>query len=214
MLASLIPIFSGARITVREAISTYGLGAGAGLLDPLLARMDRIPRLVSLTISNTFRNRGRVLLTQITLVLSGLIFLMVMSTGDSVRNTFGDVIFSILRYNVSFQFEDPERIHQVEALTLAHPEVKAVEMWNWGGGQIRPEGLPESDDDESVLMFGVPVPTTLYGPQMRAGRWLRPEDTHAMVLNEKLGEEGGVGLGDWVTVDHGVDGETSWQVVG
>jgi putative ABC transport system permease protein len=214
LLASLIPIFSGARITVREAISTYGLSAGAGLLDRLLARMDRIPRLVLLTISNTFRNKGRVLLTQITLVLSGLIFMMVMSTGDSVRNTFGDVIFSILRYNVAFEFEDPERIIQIEALTLAHPEVKAVETWNLGGGAIRPAGQPESEDDEGVLMFGVPLPTSLYGPQMRAGRWLRPEDTYAVVLNQELAEEAGVGLGDWVTVDHGVDGETSWQVVG
>ena len=192
LLASLIPIFSGARITVREAISTYGLGVGAGLLDRLLAKMERIPRLVVLTISNTFRNKGRVFLTQITLVLSGLIFMMVMSTGDSVRNTFGDVILSILRYNVTFIFEDPERIHEVEALTLAHPEVKAVEMWNLGGGQIRPTSQPESDDDEGVLMFGVPLPTSLYGPQMRAGRWLRPEDTHAVVLNQELAEHFGI----------------------
>jgi putative ABC transport system permease protein len=214
LLASLIPIFSGARITVREAISTYGLSAGVGLLDRLLARTERIPRLVVLTISNTFRNKGRVLLTQITLVLSGLIFMMVMSASDSVRNTFGDVIYSILRFNVSFQLKDPERISQVEALTLAHPEVKAVELWNLSGGAIRPQGQPESDDDEAVTMFGVPLPTRLYGPQMRAGRWLRPEDTHAMVLNQKLAEEAGIGLGDWVTVDHGVQGETSWQVVG
>jgi putative ABC transport system permease protein len=214
LLASLIPIFSGARITVREAISTYGLSTGAGLLDRLLARTERIPRLAVLTISNTFRNKGRVLLTQITLVLSGLIFMMVMSAGDSVRNTFGDVIFSILRFNVNFQFEDPERIHQVETLTLAHPEVKAVELWNLGSGAIRPAGQPESDDDEGVVMFGVPLPTTLYGPQMQAGRWLRPEDRQAVVLNQKLAQEVGVGVGDWVTVDHGVDGETSWQIVG
>jgi putative ABC transport system permease protein len=214
LLASLIPILSGARITVREAISTYGLSAGAGLLDRLLARTERIPRLVVVTISNTFRNKGRVLLTQITLVLSGLIFMMVMSAGDSVRNTFSDVIYSILRFNASFQLKDPERISQVETLTLAHPEVKAVELWNLSGGAIRPAGQPESDDDEAVTMFGVPLPTSLYGPQMRAGRWLRPEDTHAMVLNQKLAEEVGIGLGDWVTVDHGVQGETSWQVVG
>jgi len=92
--------------------------------------------------------------------------------------------------------------------------VKAVEMWNLGGGQIRPTSQPESDDDEGVLMFGVPLPTSLYGPQMRAGRWLRPEDTNAVVLNQELAEEAGVSLGDWVTVDHGVEGETSWQVVG
>jgi putative ABC transport system permease protein len=214
LLTSLIPILSGVSITVREAISTYGLSVGAGLLERLLAKMKRIPRLVLLMVSNTFRNKGRMLLTQITLVLSGLVFMMVMSTGDSVRNTFGSLIFSILKYNVNFQFEDPERIHQVEALALAHPEVKAVEMWNLSGGQIRPEGQPESEDDEGVLMFGVPLPTTLYGPQMRAGRWLQPEDTHAVVLNQKLADEVGVGVEDWITVDHGVEGETDWQVVG
>jgi putative ABC transport system permease protein len=214
LLTSLIPILSGVRITVREAISTYGLSVGAGLLERLLARMERIPRLVLLTISNTFRNKGRVFLTQITLVLSGLVFMMVVSTGDSVRNTFGDLIFSILRYNISFVFEDPERTHQVEALTLVHPEVKAVEMWNLSGGQIRLQGQSESEDDDGVLMFGVPLPTTLYGPQMRAGRWLQAEDTYAVVLNQKLADEVGVGLGDWVTVDHGVEGETEWQVIG
>jgi putative ABC transport system permease protein len=35
-----------------------------------------------------------------------------------------------------------------------------------------------------------------------------------VVLNQKLAEEVGLGLGDWVTVDHGVEGETNWQVVG
>jgi putative ABC transport system permease protein len=87
-------------------------------------------------------------------------------------------------------------------------------MWNVGGGQIRPKGQSESEDDEGVQMYGVPLPTTLYGPQMRAGRWLQPEDTYAVVLNQKLADEVGVGLGDWVTVDHGVEGETDWQVVG
>jgi len=214
LLASLIPIFVGATITVREAISTYGLSASSGLLERLLAKMDRVPRLVLLTIGNTFRNKGRVFLTQVTLVLSGLIFMMVMSVSDSTRNTFGDVIFSILRYNVSFIFEDPERISRVESLTLTHPEVKAVEMWDLGDGNIRPVDQAESDDDERVTMFGVPLPTTLYGPQMRAGRWLQPGDTYAIVLNQKLAEKIGIGLGDWVTIDHGVKGETTWQVVG
>jgi putative ABC transport system permease protein len=214
LLASLIPIFAGATVTVREAISAYGLSAGSGLLEQLLAKRERVPRLVLLTISNTFRNKGRVFLTQVTLVLSGLIFMMVMSVGDSARNTFDDVILSILRFNVSFEFEDPERIHQVETLTLAHPAVKSVEMWNLDNANIRPASQLESDDDEGATMFGVPLPTTLYGPQMRAGRWLWPEDTYAIVLNQKLAAEVGTGLGDWVTLDHGVKGETTWQVVG
>ncbi len=214
LIASLIPIFSGARITVREAISTYGLSAGGGWLERLLAKSERVPRLILLTLSNTFRNKGRVILTQITLIISGLIFMMVMSVGDSTRNTFGEVIFSILRYDVSFVFEDLERIREVETLTLAHPAVKAVEMWDLDNGNIRLTSQAESDDDRQVTLFGVPLPTTLYGPQITSGRWLQPGDTAAMVLNQKVAREVGIKLGDWVTVDHGIKGETTWQVVG
>jgi putative ABC transport system permease protein len=214
LLASLIPIFSGARVTVREAISTYGLSAAAGWLGRWLATVQRVPRMVLLTLNNTFRNRGRVILTQISLVGSGLIFMMVMSARDSVAFTFGDLLFSTLRFNVSLAFEDEERIDRVEQLTLAHPDVKAVEMWGFAGGTVRPAGQPESNDDESAIVFGVPVPTTLYGPQLRAGRWLQPEDTYAVVLNQELAKDAGVGVGDWITLDQNLYGESAWQVVG
>jgi putative ABC transport system permease protein len=214
LLASLIPIFTGARITVREAISSYGLSAKASLLDRLLARIKRLPRQIMLTVSNTFRNRGRVALTQITLVLSGLVFMMVMSVQDSAAYTFGDILFGINNFNVFLSFKDPERVKRVEELTLAHPAVRAVEMWHSDGPRIRPADQPESEDDELIDLTGLPLPTTLYVPQMRAGRWLLPEDGHAVVLNQRLAGRIGVGMGDWVTFDHGVKGETTWQVVG
>ncbi len=50
--------------------------------------------------------------------------------------------------------------------------------------------------------------------RMRAGRWLQPDDTHAVVLNEILAKDVGVGLGDMVTLNHGLKGESDWQVVG
>lgn len=215
LLASLVPIFAGSRITVREAISTYGLSTGgSGWLDRLLAKAQRIPRLVLLTLSNTFRHKGRVILTQITLVGSGLIFMMIMSVRDSAAYTFSDMLFSVLRFNVSLQFEDPERMGYVEELTRTYPGVKAVEMWGLEGASIRLAGLPESEEDESALLFGVPLPTTLYGAQLRAGRWLQPDDRYAVVLNQKLAEDAGVTLGDRVTFDHGVKGESTWTVVG
>jgi len=214
LLASLIPIFSGARVTVREAISTYGLSTRAGLFERMLAKIQRIPRMVVLTITNTFRNKWRVVLMQIALVLSGLIFMMVLSVRDSVVYTIRDVLGSILNYNVSFVLEDAERIGHVEALTLAHPDVKAVEMWGFEGGTIRLAGEPETEDDEGITMFGIPLPTDLYGYQLRAGRWLDPADTYAIVLNQKLAKDAGVGVGDWITVKHGTKKESTWLVVG
>lgn len=214
LLVSLVPIFTGSRITVREAISSYGLSAQTGRLSRWLAKTQQLSRSLLLVISNTFRNKWRVILTQLTLIGSGLIFMMVMSVGDSVRYTFGDLLFSILQFDVSLAFEDEERIDQVERLTLSHPDVRAVEMWGFGGGTIRRADQPESNDDEGAVMFGVPLPTQLYGPQLRQGRWLEPTDTYAVVLNQKLAEEAGVTVGDWIIFDQALYGESQWQVVG
>lgn len=214
LLAALAPVFSGARVTVHEAIYTYGLSSDVRLLDRLLAKIHAVPRLILLTTSNAFRRRRRVVLTQITLVLSGLIFMMVMSARDSLVYTFNDVLFSILDFNISLLFEHPERIDRVEQMTAVRPEVKAVEMWQVNGATIRPLGQPPSRDDVRAVLFGVPLPTALYHPQMEAGRWLQPGDTHALVLNQKMAADIGVGVGDGVVFDQGVLGETSWQVVG
>jgi putative ABC transport system permease protein len=214
LLISLIPIFTGARITVREAISTYGLSAKTSLLNRILARIGWLSRVAILMISNTFRNRGRLILTQLTLVGSGLIFMMVMSARDSVAFTFNDILFDILNYNVTFQFEQPERIAQIEAMTLARPEVTEVEMWAISQATIRPVGQPESNEDEGALLWGVPLPTTLYNPQVRQGRWLGPDDTYTIVLNQELAKDVGVGLGDRVTLDQNLYGESEWTVAG
>lgn len=214
LLASLIPIFNGSRITVREAISSYGLGSDTGLIERIFAKAKTISRLVLITISNTFRHKWRVLLLQVSLVMSGLIFMMVISVQDSVTYTIRDVMFSILNADVTFVLQRGERIEHVEQLALSHPKVQAVEMWGLTNAKLRPKGQPESEDDESATLFGVPLPTQLYGYQLRGGRWLDPQDTYAIVLNQQLAKDVGVGVGDWVTINYGDQGERDWQVVG
>jgi putative ABC transport system permease protein len=214
LLASLFPVFSAARITVREAISTYGLSTKTGLLERILTRLKIISRLVLITISNTFRHKRRVLLLEIALVISGIMFMMVVSVRDSVIYTIQDVMFTILDADITMAFEDFYRIDYLEELTLAHPEVEAVEMWGLADATIRLAGQEETDDDESITLFGVPLPTQLYGYQLRAGRWLDPDDSFAIVLAQNLAEETGVGVGDWVTIKYGEKQERDWLVVG
>jgi putative ABC transport system permease protein len=214
MVASLGPIWRAMRITVREAISTYGLAATAGLLERLLTRVQQVPRLALLTVSNTFRNKWRVLLTQATLVTSGVIFMMVVSTQESATYTFGDLLFSILRFNVALKFEQPERIEQIEALTMAQPGVKAVELWGLSLPKMWLANQPKRNENQTVQLFGVPLPTHLYGPHIQAGRWLQPGDTYAVVLNQRLAKRTGIKVGDRVIFDHGPYGKSEWQVVG
>ncbi len=214
LVASLIPIFSGARITVREAITTYGLNIRVGLLERVGARLRWVSRMVLLTLSSAFRNKARVVRTEIVLVLSGLIFMMVLSVRDSIVYTVTDVIFSILNADVTYVLDHAYRIEQVEQVALSYPSVSGVELWALANVKIRPASRAESEDDKSTLLFGVPLPTQMYGYQLRAGRWLAPDDSYAIVLNQKLASDVGVKVGDWVTLKYGEKQERNWQVVG
>jgi len=214
LVIALIPIISGARITVREAVSTYGLGGVSGLLDKALAKLQFLPRILALTLSNTFRNKKRVAFTQITLVGAGVIFMVVVSTRVSLIYTFSDILFSIFNVNVMLDLQDAERIEEIETISLSLPEVEAVEVWGTARGKARIMGQPEANDDNEINLRGLPVPTEAYRPQMRAGRWLQPDDTYAMVLNQAVADEIGVEVGDWITVDIPTKRESNWEIVG
>ncbi len=219
MLAPLLtatpPILKGSGITVREAISSYGLGGGGGLLDRLLGRLAFVPRMTSMAFSNTFRNKTRVFMTQITLVGAGILFMAVLSTQASIRFHFGPILFDTLRANILLNFADEERFSAVERLVRqSSAKVSEIEMWASVSGEMRPAGQPASFDDLTVSVDGIPIPSQLYGHQLRAGRWLQPNDTFALVIHQKRAAELGVGVGDWVTMDIPLKQEVDWQVVG
>ncbi len=209
------PILKGSGITVREAISSYGLGGGGGLLDRLLGKLAFVPRMTSMAFSNTFRNKTRVFMTQITLVGAGILFMAVLSTQASVRFHFGPILFDTLRANILLNFEDEERFTAVERLVRQEsPTVSDIEMWALISGEMRPAGQPASFDDLTVTITGIPIPSRIYGHQLRAGRWLQPDDTFAVVMHQERAAKLGVGVGDWVTMDIPLKQEVDWQVVG
>jgi putative ABC transport system permease protein len=68
MLVATIPVLRAARVTVREAISSYGLSGSGGWIGHVLARLRELPRVVSLALSSVFSNLGRIGTTQFALV--------------------------------------------------------------------------------------------------------------------------------------------------
>jgi putative ABC transport system permease protein len=89
LLAAMVPVIGGVRITIREAIGSHGIGTdfGEGVLDRLISRVRRLPRPLALSLRNTFRRKMRILLTLATLTFSGLMFMMVLSTARSLDAT-------------------------------------------------------------------------------------------------------------------------------
>ncbi len=216
LLAALWPVLQGAGISVREAIAAYGLGRGrygAGRIDKIMGRVQGIPRMAVLALRNTFRRAGRVALTEITLMAAGAIFMVVVTTGDSFHRSYSR-IWDAWGYDVALIFNGFERAGKLESAILSNPDVKGVELWVWMQAKTHLPGETGLGNEFSAQVRGVPYNTQMYRPDLSAGRGLDPADGHAVVLNQKLANDMGVGLGDPVVIDLGGGKETTWTVVG
>jgi putative ABC transport system permease protein len=129
-LAALYPIWSGTRVTVREAISDYGISKTtvAGLLDRFLSRLrgPLFPRPVVLSFRNTFRRRARLILTLLPLALSGAILLTVINVRVALMDELEN-IFRYRNYNINISFERPYRFDEIKKIALNVPGVVDVE---------------------------------------------------------------------------------------
>jgi putative ABC transport system permease protein len=210
LLAALVPTIGGARVSAHKAISTYGLGGGfgRGLLDRLLSRVRRLPRPLALSMRNTFRRKARVALTLLSLILGGVMFIVVMSVGDSFSNTL-DVLLSDFGFDVLVVFDRAHRIERLAEVTESVPGVTYVEVWD-----VRMATLELSNGEElQGQLWGVPDNSKMFHPRIIAGRALWPDDSRAILLNSKIAADHDIGVGDEVTLT--VDGEEiTWTVVG
>src|SRR6266508_1616750 len=76
LLAALWPVYNSVRITVREAVSDYGIGGNAKPKDASVSKIALfMPRPMRLSLRNVFRRKLRLGLTLFSLVLGGAIFI-------------------------------------------------------------------------------------------------------------------------------------------
>lgn len=212
LIAALLPIIRGTRLSVREALgdaqpSSYG----QGLLDRLMNIVRGLPRPLLLSLRNTFRQKWRLFLTLTTLTLGGAIFISVFSVRASVDNSIELLFETLIRFDVQVNLERPYRIAEVEQEAYQVEGVVGVES----SGYIRARRLRADDTESNLLMFsGVPYDTPMIEPKIVAGRWLLPNDGRAMVVSTSfLMEEEDVALGDEITVTF-AGRETQWKIVG
>jgi putative ABC transport system permease protein len=213
VLAALYPIVSGTRITVRQAISTYGLAEatpGRGLLDRLVERARRLPRPLLLSLRNTFRRRGRLVLTLVTLTLAGAIFVGILSVQRSLLGML-DGLFRYWNYDVQVEFSRAYRVEHLQREALSVPGVVEAETWGFRSTRrVRPDG----SESEGIFIISLPAATRMLQPILLRGRWLIPGDENAVVVNTDLTKnEPDVAVGDDIVLKVGTR-ETTWRVVG
>lgn len=213
LVAALYPIMRGTRITVREAISEYGLGKGRfgeNWIDRVLERVRGFSRPMLISLRNTFRRKGRLILTLTTLTLASAIFIAVFSVRASLLLTLDDAL-SYWNYDIGVDLNRPYRVNYLEREALKIPGVAAAESWGfWGTRRIRPDKT-NSDD----LLLIAPQPNSqMIQPVLLDGRWLLPDDENAVVVNTDVTkDEPDLVVGEELVLD--IDGrEETWTVVG
>jgi putative ABC transport system permease protein len=220
VLASLYPFLANLRVTAAEAMSAYQLGKGrfgAGLLDRLLSGANLwfarrvLMRPLLLALRNTFRSKGRLALTLITLTLASAIFVSVFSVRASLFRTIDDVL-AMWNFDAWITFARPYRVEEIEQEALSVPHIIQADTWiQMPTRRVRPDG----SEGGMIYLFAPRADSDLArSPKIVRGRWLLPEDENAVVVSTiVLQEEPDIQVGDEIVLK--IQGrERSWRVVG
>lgn len=211
VLAALWPIFNSVRVTVREAISDYGIKLRGKPKDTAVSkRTVLIPRPIRLSLRNAFRRKARLALTLFTLVLAGAIFIGVFNLWASFDKVINDIQGYFLA-DINVSFNRSYRFDKVARMAESIPGVKSVEGW------LQYPGTLISDNEEAgtqIVFVAPPSNSTLIDPIITSGRWLTTGDENAIVIgNHLLNIFPDLKIGDVLTIK--IDGkETSWNIIG
>jgi putative ABC transport system permease protein len=228
LAAGFVPIINGSRITVLKAISGDTAQGSADQAEgdsnrgsrfvrfqmrataALARRGIHIPRPLLISMRNTFRRRGRLILTLFTLTMAGAIFIAVFN----VRVTLHDYIGQIGRYflaDVTLDFDQPYRLHEIEQYAMQVPGVQYVEGWQFVGAEIL---FPNGSVADNLNILAPPADSKLVSPILVAGRWIRANDVRKMAISEAvLSEFPDLKPGDSLRLR--INGKNEdWEVVG
>ena len=228
LVAGLAPVINGSRITVLRALSGDLAGdenqpkdqheARVNWFDWMLVRATSIlaargihfPRPFIISLRNTFRRRGRLVLTLFTLTMGGAIFIAVFN----VRTTLHDYIGAIGKYfaaDITLDFDQPYRLREIRQVLEQVDGVTNMEGWQFVSGELLDKNGAVL---ENINIFGPPADSLLIQPILVKGRWLRADDVRKLAVSEAaLGYFPDIQPGDHVQLK--INGrEEDWEVIG
>jgi len=232
LIAAAYPVWSGTRVPVRVALSDFGLSQttfGASRFDRALTRIGGTFSLIVLAIRNSFRRRGRLVLTLLTLSAGGLFFLSALNVRASIVNTL-DRLFAGRRFDLTISFANPYELEKIQKALGNTPGVARAEGWFMTEASIAAQSTTNASSDRhssasgggphssgpEVNRFSVvalPVNSQLLELEIIEGRNLEPGDTDAIVINNALAGREKMRVGETVVLRMG-PAETTWRVVG
>ncbi len=222
VLAAAYPVIKGSAVTVREALADVGVARqafGTSALDRALAGVGGVTRPVLLAVRNSFRRRVRLGLTLVTLSLAGVFFLSALNIRSSIMQTL-DHVFGRMKYDLEVSLEEMHPLEEVGPAVRRTPGVIRVDGWTTSQATLvdRDEAAgsigKNAPESLSFSVIALPPETDLFTPEIAEGRWLRSDDTNALLVNLQLAQKDSrFQVGRDVTLRMGSLAR-SWRLVG
>ena len=206
LIAVVLTVRRRTGITVRDTITDRGLAGAARAVHVALP----FSRPQMLAYRNAVRTPARLVLTVLTVALSGAVIVGVMSTGSGLGRV-SDQVAGYRGYDVGMTLAEPVPVPDAAAVLAGDPAVASVEGWVTGQGlRERPDGTTGS----AVDLVGAPPSSASLRPTLLDGRWLDTTDEHGIVINTHLADaETDLAVGDPLVLET-AGRPQQWTVVG
>jgi putative ABC transport system permease protein len=215
VLASLLPVFNGTRVSIREALTDLGISAsyGQGRTARLVSALP-IPITVRQGISNVIRKKGRIVLTVVTLTLAAGAFMGVYAVFNSVSKVL-DEFFNAYTFNLTIEPADITTLDQTEKLVLDNfsnlsskgPYVSVAIDVDGFDKEFNPASGPPA-----LFASGYDPATDAFDLNIVAGESLK-QNPNGVVLSRSIANWIDKGVGDTITI-HAGGNSNQYQIVG
>jgi len=212
VLVAFVPIYRASRISVQEALNDYGV-INSNSLKSAQSKSKFKQLLLSnstqLAIRNTFRRKGRLILTLITLVLGGAVFITAFNIRRSLKETVNSR-FTNQRYDIQAFIAKGIADTDFSSALDSLPFIAGYETWGYGRATQLTSGSTESELMDLKL---VPLKTTLFVPELISGIWLSGRTDEIVVNHMFLAKYPDTKLGNVITLKANGK-QKSFKVVG
>jgi putative ABC transport system permease protein len=208
LVAAVVPSWLGARVTVREALISYGLSAnfGSGWWDHLVIRLHGLPPAAMLALRNVFRQPQRAWFTLLGLAVATAMLVAVLATLNALSASIR-ASGAALKADLMLTFDALAEGAAVDRALAETGGIDRRELWlvtsaKTGGKSLAVTGLPPDTGifDVSTVKEG--------------GRWLAAGATDQAVITQRLATRRDLGVGSKLELTSGSQPARTWTVVG
>ncbi len=208
VLAALIPVINGTRVSIMDAMTDLGISGswGQGPLARIIKRLP-LPTNIRQALSNVMQKKGRLVLTVLTLTFAAAAFMGVFAMFTVVTDEINK-LFDTFNYEILVIPTEAQDFEQVSSRILSNDAVEAV----YPGVAF---GVRILDLDGTILRFGPeehdeiqalgiePDSGTLSLTYDAGSGWQDAPNLEGIVLTSSAADEIGKSVGDQVVIEAG-----------